>query len=199
MNPGKFAYFGQGYIFGQVPAPDTLQPPATTSADVQTNGMLHTAFIVDLKKEGAGSWWQTGAYKHYVDLALNRPDHLSAPPGKGGSNSSSLTQCRPVNASTDTTADCVSYEPADPSPAGLWTNGFYQMRGFFITPAASPDQGPQLKEANEGDVLALQARVYNYSLQDMPDNATIKVDFYAQEWDDFCFDAGRLLRSHEEL
>jgi hypothetical protein len=186
LNPGKFAYFGQGYIFGQVPAPDTLQPPPTTSADVQANGMLHTAFTVDLTKEGTGSWWQTGAYKHYVDLALNRPDHLSAPPGKGGSNSSSLTQCRPVNGSTDTTGDCVSYEPADPSPAALWSNGFYQMRGFFITPAASPDQGPQLEQANEGDVLALQARVYNYSLEDMPDNAKIKVDFYAQEWDDIC-------------
>jgi len=184
LDPDKFAYFGQGYIFGDAPAPGTLQAITPTSADVQTNGVLRNAFTADVKKDGTGSWWQTGAYNHYVDLALNRPVHLSAPPGKGSSDPS-LTQCRPVSTSNDVTADCISYDPADPTPPGLWSNGFYQMRGFFITPANNPNQGPQLEQANESDVLSLQARLYNYSLQDMTD-ATIKVDFYAQEWDATC-------------
>ncbi len=185
LDPDKFAYFGQGYIFGSAPAPGTLQPLTPTSAEVQTNGVLRTAFTVDVKKEGSGSWWQTGAYNHYVDLALNRPVHLSAPPGKGSSDPS-LTQCRPVSAANDVTADCISYDPADPTPQDLWSDGFYQMRGFFITPAATPSQGPQLEQANEGDLLSLQARVYNYSLQDMPQGTQIKVDFYAQPWDATC-------------
>jgi hypothetical protein len=78
------------------------------------------------------------------------------------------------------------YDAADPRPASVWTNGFYSLRGFFITPADAVGQGPQLQEANEGDQLAPQVRVYNYSLTDMPASSEIRVDFYAQEWDNDC-------------
>jgi hypothetical protein len=41
-------------------------------------------------------------------------------------------------------------------------------------------------EAEEGDVLGLQARVYNYSLRDMSSTSQIKFDFYPQPWDTGC-------------
>ncbi|MFI5143698.1 MAG: hypothetical protein ACHQHM_06705, partial [Thermoanaerobaculales bacterium] len=43
--------------------------------------------------------------------------------------------------------------------------------GFFISNASSPGQGPQLESAKAGDVLTLQARVYNYSFTKMPTDA----------------------------
>jgi hypothetical protein len=56
------------------------------------------------------------------------------------------------------------------------------MRGFFISNANSPGQGPQLEQAKAGDVLTLQARVYNYSLAPMPDGSKVHVRFYFQPW-----------------
>ena len=86
------------------------------------------------------------------------------------------------------TDDCVGRVLPDPSPSGLFSSQFYWLRGFFITPADAIGQGPQLYQADEGDVLGLQVRVYNYSLRDMDSiiGAEVKVDFYAQEWDPQC-------------
>jgi hypothetical protein len=56
------------------------------------------------------------------------------------------------------------------------------MRGFFISNANSPGQGPQLEQAKAGDVLTLQARVYNYSLANMPSGSKAHVRFYFQPW-----------------
>jgi hypothetical protein len=60
------------------------------------------------------------------------------------------------------------------------------MRGFFISSGVSPGQGPQLEQANAGDVLTLQMRVYNYSLVEMKDQNgnpyTVHVRFYFMPW-----------------
>ena len=57
------------------------------------------------------------------------------------------------------------------------------MRGFFISNATHPGQGPQLETARAGDKLSLQARVYNYSLASMDPGAKVRVRFYGMEWD----------------
>ncbi len=183
LTPSKFAYLVDGYIFGDAPAPGTLDNLMPTSADVQTTGVLRSAFTVDPR--AGGSWWEgAGPYKQYVDVALNRPVHLKPDPGVGIS-SPGVTNCLAVSDDNISTADCVADYRADPTPKGLFNSQFYWLRGFFVTPADAVGQGPQLGQATEGDVLALQVRVYNYSLLDM-DLGTIKVDFYAQEWDPQC-------------
>ena len=182
LDPTTFQYGFQGYIFGDLPAKGTLQAPPDTMADSQVNGVVRSAFTVDVT--GADNFWSSGAYRNAVDLALNRPAHLSVPPGKG-SSSPATTQCLPVSQENDVTADCAQYGEPAPGPADLWSSNFYHLRGFFVTPATAPDQGPQLVAATEGDKLALQVRLYNYSLMDMNSfvGAKIKVNFYAQEWD----------------
>jgi hypothetical protein len=184
LTPAKFAYTVGGYIFGQAPTKGTLQDPTPTTAEVQTNGVIRSTFTANPRASGSGSWWESGPYNQFIDVALNRPRHLVPQPGKGASDPS-VTQCLPVSLNVAATEDCLSFDPADPTPTGLWSSLFYHLRGFFITPSDATGQGPQLQQANEGDVLALQTRIYNYSLQDM-DVGEIAVDFYAQEWDATC-------------
>lgn len=182
LTPGKFAYSVAGYIFGDAPAPGTVQDLTPTSAEIQTNGLLRSAFTVNPRSIGA--WWTSGAYNKYIDVALNRPVHLKPDPGVGSSDPA-LTNCLPIADDNISTDDCVDDYAANPTASGLFTSQFYWLRGFFVTPADAIGEGPQLQQANEGDVLGLQVRVYNYSLQDM-NVGTIKVDFYAQEWDPQC-------------
>jgi hypothetical protein len=56
------------------------------------------------------------------------------------------------------------------------------MRGFFISSANASGQGPQLEQAKAGDVLTLQARVYNYSLLPMDEGTEVHVRFYYTPW-----------------
>jgi hypothetical protein len=59
---------------------------------------------------------------------------------------------------------------------------FYQMKGLFVTPGLTA-AGPTATLATLGDTLTLQARVYNYSLVNMPAGTSVHVRFYAQPWD----------------
>lgn len=185
LTPTTFEYGLQGLIFGDLPTKGTLQAPPDTNAASQVDGVMRSAFFVDVTS--SDNFWSSGAYSSAVDLAFNRPAHVSVPPGKG-SSSPATTQCLPVSQENDVTADCAQYDEPDPSPANLWSSTFYHLRGFFVTPADTPDQGPSLTMATENDVLALQVRVYNYSLRNMDSivGSQIKVDFYAQEWDTEC-------------
>ncbi len=78
--------------------------------------------------------------------------------------------------------DCAVLEPGFPD--NQWVSLFHIMRGFFITNASDPGKGPQLTTAKAGDLLTLQARVYNYSLAAMPSDTRVHVRFYVQRWDD---------------
>ena len=71
----------------------------------------------------------------------------------------------------------------DRLPSGLgpiWLSAFHFMRGLFIT---GPSGGPQLTTATTGDLLLLQARVYNLSLATLPANAQVHVRFMGMPWD----------------
>jgi hypothetical protein len=72
--------------------------------------------------------------------------------------------------------DCAELNTRTPNNPFL--SAYHQMRGFFISSANSPGQGPQLESAKAGDVLTLQARVYNYSLKAMDAGTEVHVRFY---------------------
>jgi hypothetical protein len=77
-----------------------------------------------------------------------------------------------------TATDCVTFN--QPDLDDLPTSEFHWMRGFFVTPASGNGQGPQTVVATAGDQLLLEARVFNYSLTDMPAGTTVRVRFYGQ-------------------
>ena len=58
---------------------------------------------------------------------------------------------------------------------------FYHIRGLLITLGGAT--GPQRTQATVGDDVFLQARVYNYSLMDMPAGSKLHTRFYRQEID----------------
>jgi hypothetical protein len=184
LTPAKFEYEVVGYIFGDAPKPGQLDKSSPdTASDIITNGVIRSAFTAD--PSIGGSWWVGSPYSQYIDVALNRPMHLVPLPSEDHYDPEQ-TNCLPTEPTDALRDDCVNYVLPDPSPTELWSSQFYWMRGFFITPADAIGQGPQLLQAEEGDVLALQARIYNYSLMDMDESSSIKVDFYAQQWDTSC-------------
>ena len=76
--------------------------------------------------------------------------------------------------------NCAKLAPS--SPADPWSSKFHDMRGFFISSSNHPGQGPQIESAKAGDKLALQARVYNYSLKEMAPDSKVHVRFYGMPW-----------------
>jgi hypothetical protein len=161
-NPGQYAYAAQTYIFGQqAPAGTEQQIPLSTT--VKSGGPLWTAFVTDPTDtgNGAGAWWAQ-AYTR-PDVALNHPLRWT------------WTPPIPPN------GDVMTFNEANPSNPAL--SEFYWMKGLYITPAGANGQGSQIVQAAAGDAISLQARVYNYSLADMPQGSTVHVRFYGQQWD----------------
>jgi hypothetical protein len=161
LDPGDYAYTAQTYIFGQDVAPDRLQqiPLGTT---VTSNGPLWTGFVANPtdRANGAGAWW-TGGYAQ-PDVALNHPLRWKWTP------------------ETPSDPDMFAFNDANPEQPA--SSDFYVMRGLYVTPASSDGEGPQTTQAAAGDPIRLEARVYNYSLADMPADARVRVRFYGQPW-----------------
>ncbi len=176
LTPSNYSYAFTPYIFGQK-KPASVVDEVPLDSDVQTFGLLRSAFVANPARNDAGSWWKQ-AYRSGPDVAVNHPSRWSwrevavenpLPPnclnvGFGGTN-----------------MDCV-YLSA-PLPNDLWDSNFHVMRGFFISSALNPGKGPQLTTATAGDRLTLQARVYNYSFAPMPLDSRVHVRFYAQRLD----------------
>ncbi|MBV9268017.1 MAG: hypothetical protein JO061_17750, partial [Acidobacteriaceae bacterium] len=176
LSPTNYNYPFTPYILGEK-RPENALDDLPLNTDVQTFGLLRTAFVVDPARNDAGSWWRK-AYRGAPDVALNHPSrwqwHQVAvenplPPnclnvGFGGTN-----------------MDCLDFAP--PRPDDIWDSNFHVMRGFFISSASSPGQGPQLTTAIAGDKLTLAARVYNYSFTPMPPGSQVHVRFYVQPLD----------------
>jgi len=70
----------------------------------------------------------------------------------------------------------------DREPDNPWLSSYHLMRGFLITSSLAQGQGSQLETAKAGDVLMLQARVYNYSLRPMTNETNVHVRFYFMPW-----------------
>ena len=171
-KPGSFRSFSlyqyrvEPYIFGRVPPPQTVDKPDLDTS-VQTFGPLQSAFAADPTAPGSGAWWSTSdnPYNRSIDVALNHPVRWSVNPSGSGLNCLG--------------SDCLTFN--DPLPNNLWTSQFYWMRGLFVTVNSS--NGPQRDQATAGDIVYLTARVYNYSLMDMPAGSKIKARFYRQKLD----------------
>ncbi len=171
----SYGYSVSPYILGTV-KPGGLVDNQPLSTDVRTFGLIRSLFTADPLTTNSGGWWAQ-AYNQAPDVALNHPSRWSiSTPG--------LTNPVPTNClATGTGAsqmDCA--ELSFRAPKNPWLSSFHQMRGFFISNANSPGQGPQLEQAQAGDVLTLQARVYNYSLAQMPSGSKVHVRFYFQPW-----------------
>ncbi|MGI8566463.1 MAG: hypothetical protein ACR2LZ_08290 [Pyrinomonadaceae bacterium] len=174
-DPFNYGYSVTPYIFGHKEANGSIDNVPLTG-DIKTSGLLQTAFVVDPLDGNAGGWWKQ-AYTTAPDVALNHPTRwVVTTPG--------LTDPVPANCRATGTGssqmDCVNLAPS--SPDNPWLSEFHNMRGFFISNARSPGQGPQLETAKAGDKLTLQARVHNFSLTAMNDGSKVHARFYGQEW-----------------
>ena len=108
-----------------------------------------------------GGWWAQAYTK--PDVALNHPLRWTWTPP------------------TPSEGDVMMFNSAKcATPAGCQ---FYFMKGLYITPASANGLGPQIIQAPAGESIQLQARVYNYSLADMPAGTAVHVRFYGQQWD----------------
>lgn len=133
------------------PAPGTLcLKDADGPIDIATTGPLFVGFVADPLVLGQ-PWWHQ-AY-NLPDVGLNHPARWD----------------------WDKQTQTASFNFADTRP-----QDFYQMKGFFISPADANGQGPNRTTATVGDQLTLTARVYNFSLVDT--NASVQVRFYGQRY-----------------
>ncbi|MBA3353843.1 MAG: hypothetical protein H0U23_15725 [Blastocatellia bacterium] len=144
-----------------------------------TFGLLQTAFSVD-PQTTAGVWWRQ-TYNQAPDIALNHPNRwkVEVQPDSSGSRPSNCLQLGTGRPSQMNCAELAKSLPDNP-----FGDSFHDMRGFFISNITNgnlPGQGPQIETAKAGDKLALQARVYNYSLKRMKDDAKVHVRFYGTE------------------
>lgn len=174
----NFGYSVTPYVMGMM-QPGGLVDNQPLTADIKTVGVLRAMFTADPLSTDppSGGWWQQ-AYTAAPDVALNHPSRwtyaTTSQPSKGDPPSNCLLT------GDGKSMDCAELNPR--SPHNPWLSIFHFMRGFFISSAASPGMGPQLEEAKAGDKLALQARVYNYSLLPMPDGTVVHVRFYFMPW-----------------
>jgi hypothetical protein len=178
-NSQNYAYSVRPYIMGNM-QPGGLVDNQPLSGDIQTVGVLRAVFTADPLSQdpAAGGWWRQ-AYTAAPDVALNHPSRwtyttLSVP------SSGPPTNCIATGVEIGTAMDCAQLSQR--SPDNPWLDDVHFMRGFFISSGVSPGQGPQLEQAKAGDVLTLQARVYNYSLLPMPDGTEVHVRFYFMPW-----------------
>jgi len=174
-DPPTYSYFVTPYIYGHMKKGGSVDNIPLTG-DVQTFGLLQTAFAVDPLRSGAGGWWKQ-TYTTAPDVALNHPNRWSVGPQSLSNNFPS--NCLPLGEGKPQ-MDCAALSPSHPD--NPWLSDFHDMRGFFISKASQPGVGPQLETAIAGDKLALQARVYNFSLYRMAAGDKVHVRFYGMKW-----------------
>jgi len=174
-NPDLYQYPIFPYIFGDNPVPGTVQV-IDLNTDIQTHGILRTAFTADPTNSSAGAWWQSKSAYTKPDVAVAHPARWSfqliTPNGP-------QPNCIPVN-TTSRNNDCASFNEPQ---SDTWISEFHWMKGLLLTPADANGEGPQISQATAGNQILMQARVYNDSLTDMPEDSLIVVQFYGQPWD----------------
>ncbi len=181
-KPGSFAvptnynYLFTPYIFGQK-KPGSVFDDEPIDSDVQTFGLLRTAFVADPARNDAGTWWRQ-SYRDAPDVALNHPSRWNW--RQVAVENPLPSNCLNVGFG-GTNMDCLDFSEARPD--SLRDSNFHVMRGFFISSAQNPGEGPQLTTAVAGDKLTLQARVYNYSFAPMSSGSSVHVRFYVQRLD----------------
>jgi hypothetical protein len=187
-DDASLLYEGQTYIYG-MPKPDgSIQSDLPVPADVTTYGRIEVAHAADMLSSGfiqSGDWWKQ-AYTVAPDVALNHPQRWLQKLPTSSNNQEVLFNC-PVGFTSDfgtPSADPGSCQASgtQPDPVNVSDAAFYRMKGLFVLPGDSTT-GPTTTTATLGDTVTLEARVYNYSLANMPSGTTVHVRFYAQPWD----------------
>lgn len=180
-------YAGASYIFGLTAPVGVIQDDIEQASDVTlpAAGPLRVASVADMTSTDPQSsdWWPI-AYGGVPDVALNHPQRwnqtLPADPlpelvwfncPVGYTSSSGSPNCSP--STPPTSLDL---------PQTIAETHFYRIKGLFVTPGED-SSGPPTTAATVGDILTLRARIYNYSLANMPDGTEVHVAFYAQSWD----------------
>lgn len=151
-----YNYDFAGYVLGANPPNQfdskTIKDSSGKPVDIQAAGPLTVAFLADPLRGGA-PWWRQAYSK--PDVALNHPSRWS----------------------WSASQQLATFNARDPK-APPEDDPFYQMKGLFITDPSG--QGPQRSIATAGDTVRIRARVYNFSLVDMPANARVHARFYGQ-------------------
>lgn len=168
-NYDQYQYGIQPFIFGDSPASGTFDT-VNLGTDIQTDGILQAAFVAD--PTNAGSWW--GNAYPLPDVALNHPVRWSVVTQTASTGPNCVETGNPGRPYS-----CATFNAPE---ADIWNSEFYWMKGLLITPAETAADGPQITQAKSGDQVRLQARVYNYSLTDMPAGSQVVAQFYGQPW-----------------
>jgi len=185
VNSEAYDYQGQSFIYGQTAPTGTVQTDATPSTTVQAQGYIAGAHLVDMVSQSpgvtSGAFW-VQAYNAAPDVALNHPQRWLQKTPSSLNDQQVQFVCPYGFTSTLSAPQCVAGTPSGTTaPAAIADDGFYQMKGLFVTPGGTFD-GPQITSTTLGSKVNLRARVYNYSLQNFPSTATLHVQFYAQPW-----------------
>ena len=172
-QPQTYAYSVTPYVLGSR-QPGGFVDNVPLPADVSTFTQLQVAYAASIDTDQQ-AWWNH-AYGAHPDVALNHPSRwqVSNPPQSNNMPSNCL-----VTGATPP-VDCLSLSSRSANDA--WSSVYHQMRGFFISKANLPGQGPQLQESKVTDVLQLQARVYNYSFASMAGD-TVHAQFFFAPYD----------------
>lgn len=183
-----FLYAGQTYIFG-LPQPEgAIQTDVTVPTDVKTHGRIEVAHAANMLSTGfiqSGDWWKQ-AYTVAPDVALNHPQRWMQKLPTAQNPQQVMFNCpigftSALDAPTSDPGACTS-TTTQPNPVNINDSSFYVMKGLFVLPDGATT-GSTTTLATLGDVVTLQARVYNYSLKNMEPGTTVHVRFYAQPWD----------------
>jgi len=159
-----------GYWDQPVPMP---KPDGTAGEgfvpDLTLDGPMHLVYSADMLSSTdfkAGGLWPA-VYGKAPDIALQHHKRF-------------IRMGKDTTAATDWWKFVPLYDNVTLDTLYLAEN--LKMKGFFINPeSALPGQGPQMTIAEEGTKLRLAARIYNYSLADLPAGATVKVRFYVHQ------------------
>jgi hypothetical protein len=170
-EPQTFAYSISPYILGST-QPGGLVDNQQLNTDLTTFTQVTAAYTVSIDTNNQ-AWWKR-AYGTLPDVALNHHSRWQVS-NPGVDNNGEPSNCL-VTGKEVPKVDCLTLSSRSTTDA--WTSVFHEMRGFFISKAEFPGQGPQLQEGKVTDKLQLQARVYNYSLATMPANSQVHVQFF---------------------
>ncbi len=179
-------YAGATYIFGIQQPIGTFQDDVAQDPDVSLSaqGPLWVASVVNMTSTDpqSSNWISTGPYTAAPDVALNHPQRWSQLLPAGAETEKVWFNCPVGYTSSPDEPDCREATPLADLPKAIADAPFYQMKGLFVTPG-NDSNGPPTMSAEVGETLTLRARIYNYSLAEMPEGTKVHVAFYAQPWD----------------
>ena len=167
----RYFYYYSSYVFGENPLGDSLITPKLKQADGQPVGQqvfgpLTVAYAADpFHGAASANWWRQAYIK--PDIGLNHPSRWT---WDRVNKIASFNYHEPI---TD-----------PPNPRTILNDVFYKMKGLFISEASDdPANRIQRSVVTAGDVIQIQARVYNFSVADMPPGSSAHARFYGQEYD----------------